>query len=318
MTDELLWRLDRLESRLAAVEAENAALRAARPAPVATAATPAPSPEVGRRGLLRTGLAVAGAAAAGVVLADVAPAAAASGDTMRLGVNNEALTPTNVTHNGGGFALGAETYGAAAALYGKASGSSGVGVRAAGRTHLLLDRDGGRVPPFQDTVAHIRGEVVMDAYSNLWFCVADGTPGTWRSLAGNGSTGPGAGSLYPLSSPIRVYDSRPGTTPAVGSKTRLAAGVSRTLDMKANGTGIYGGVPVVVLNLLLVNATAGNGNLTVWAAGRAKPQANSLVWGGSAGRFSTVAFSQMDAQGRVDVNASLATDLVVDVVGYYR
>ena len=160
--------------------------------------------------------------------------------------------------------------------------------------------------------------MVVDAYANLWYCIADGTPGTWRSLAGNGSNGASAGGFYPTPGPIRIYDSRPGTTPNVGSKTRLVAGATRTLDLKVNSSGLYAGVNTAVLNILLVNATAGAGNFTVWAAGQAKPAGNTLVWGGSAGRFSTLAFSLLDGQARVNVNASLATDLVIDVVGYYR
>jgi len=73
-----------------------------------------------------------------------------------------------------------------------------------------------------------------------------------------------------------------------------------------------------MVNLLLVNAAVGNGNLTIWAAGAAKPTANTLVWGGDARRFSALALTAIDAQARVQVNTSLPTDLVIDVVGYHR
>ena len=47
-----------------------------------------------------------------------------------------------------------------------------------------------------------------DADGNLWFCVADGTPGTWRQLSGAATSG----QLHVLAGPVRVYDSRPGGT----------------------------------------------------------------------------------------------------------
>lgn len=55
----------------------------------------------------------------------------------------------------------------------------------------------------------------------------------------------------------------------------------------------------------------------MWAQGVAKPQANTLVWGGAAGRFSATAVSALDSQARIQVAASHPTDIVVDVVGYY-
>jgi hypothetical protein len=74
----------------------------------------------------------------------------------------------------------------------------------------------------------------------------------------------------------------------------------------------------VVVNLLLVNAKPGNGNFTIWANGVARPQANNMVWGGSAGRFSSPATTVVDAAARCQVQSSLQTDFVLDVVGYYR
>ena len=78
------------------------------------------------------------------------------------------------------------------------------------------------------------------------------------------------------------------------------------------------GATAVMLTVLLVNAANGNGNATVWANGVAKPQANTLVWGGSSGRFAATAVSAVDAQARIQVSASLETDVVIDVVGFYR
>ena len=330
MTDtDLIARLDALEAANADLAARNAVLAdridhlecrtaPAAPAPVPVA-TEVEDTALDRRRLLKRGVALAGAAAAGAVLLDAAPAAAANGNPLLVGVSNAGSEQTSLTYTGtSGY--GFNVSGASPISAVRAAGpSNGGGLSVfGGKYHMAFERSGGRVPPIQDTVFHNRGEVVIDAYSNLWYCIGDGTPGTWRTLAGNGSALPGAGSFYPTPGPIRVYDSRPGTTPAVGSKTPLAAGATRIVDLKVNGSGIYAGVNTAVLNVLLVNASAGNGNFTVWAANQPKPAANTLVWGGSTGRFSTLAYSLLDGAARVNVNASLATDLVVDVVGFYR
>lgn len=73
-----------------------------------------------------------------------------------------------------------------------------------------------------------------------------------------------------------------------------------------------------MLTVLLVNAAVGGGNLTVWSADQAKPLANTVVWGGNAGRFTATALTTVDFASRVKVDASLSTDIVIDVVGYYR
>ncbi|HMJ77909.1 MAG TPA: hypothetical protein VK507_18150 [Iamia sp.] len=309
---DLASRLDRLEAenadlrtRTTALETENAGLRAA------PGDAPSPGPTLGRRALLTKGLAAAGAATAGAVLIDGAPAAAADGDPLVLGssANSAANTTRLSASTSVGFAVeGTSNY----ALSGTTTSTQGIGVNANGRrAHLMLAHLPGRVPPIQDTeIFHRRGEIVFDAFSNLWLCTAEGDPGTWRTMVGNGS----AGAFYPLATPIRVYDSRPGTTPSQGPKTKLTG--TRVVDLKANASGVQAFSTMAVVNVLLVNATAGAGNVTIWADGQAKPQANSLVWGGSAGRFTTLAMTGI-ANGKVQVNASLATDLVLDVVGHF-
>ncbi|HEV7721845.1 MAG TPA: hypothetical protein VGO60_11195 [Iamia sp.] len=179
--------------------------------------------------------------------------------------------------------------------------------------HLALN--GAGAAPTTDAVSHGLGEIVRDNAGHLWLCTGSGTPGTWRKLGGPGT----AGQLHLLPAPIRVYDSRPGTTPAQTPKTPLPSGnVARTVDLKVNGSTVPAGATGALLTVLLVNAGVGAGNVTVWANDKPKPQANTLVWGGDAGRFTTLAVSSVDAQARVKVDASLQTNLVLDVVGYYR
>jgi hypothetical protein len=153
--------------------------------------------------------------------------------------------------------------------------------------------------------------------STLWSCVYDdGETGEvrWRVLSGPTT----AGSLHVLPVPARIYDSRPGSAPSVGLKTPLRPSEIRTLDLKVNGSTVPAGATAAVLTVLLVNAANASGNFTVWAGGAARPAANTMVWGGSAGRFCTSALTAVDAQARVQVSASASTNLVIDVVGYYR
>lgn len=307
-------RNGRLEARTAALEAENAALREARaasppapgtrpdppdrPDPSGPADAPAP---VGRRHLLTRG-----AAAAGVALAGSQPAAAVDGGSILAGRTTTSVGTTVLEHSGGSNALLVQSPNG----FGLTIESPRPLVLQGRSYHLLMAYRSDIVPPPDTTAFHERGEMLVDQFGNLWFCTATGQPGTWRSISGQGT----AGAFFPWTTPIRVYDSRPGTVPATGPKTKLNG--TRVLDMRANGGANHLGRAVLV-NVLLVNATAGSGNFTIWANGQPKPQANTMVWGGSAGRFSTLAFTTLDSSGRIQVNASLATDVVIDVIGQY-
>ena len=179
----------------------------------------------------------------------------------------------------------------------------------AASTHLYLQpRSTGA--PTDDATAHAAGHIVEDSGGNLWLCTVAGTPGSWRSIVGRSTSG----GFLPWKAPVRVYDSRVGTTPSTGPKTKLNG--TRIINLFSNG-GVGPYATGALVNILLVNATTGNGNFTVWGNGVAKPQANTLVWGGNAGRFSTLAFTNVDKQGRIQVNSSLDTDIVIDVVGQY-
>jgi hypothetical protein len=195
------------------------------------------------------------------------------------------------------------------------AGAGGIAVHADGPTHLHLAPRGVEPPTSPD--AGLAGMVRMsgsDAAATAWVCVAPGTPGSWRKLAGPNT----AGGYHLLPAPVRVYDSRPGTSPSTGPKTPLpSGGAVRVLDLKVNSA-VPAGALGAVVTVLLVNATTGSGNFTIWANGVARPASNTMVWGGSAGRFTTLAMTSLDALAKVQVSASLQTDLVLDVVGYYR
>jgi hypothetical protein len=73
-----------------------------------------------------------------------------------------------------------------------------------------------------------------------------------------------------------------------------------------------------MVTCLLVNTVSGAGNFTIWANGVTRSVANNMVWGGTAGRFSSPAVTALDVTGKCQVMSSIKTDFVLDVIGYYR
>lgn len=345
--EQLMARVSALEAELAELRATCAALRAEqdRGATVSERSAPPAPPAAGtpsRR--LVIGGAVAGAAAALTgALAGPSPAAAASGtmqygDTQDAGFDVTELTGRNSSYvllvRNLGFGRGIQgnsdtsdaVTGSAQSGHGvvglsatgigmRAQATNGIGLRSSSnRTQIQLNTVGARPAPTGDAFAHALGDIVRDDTGDLWLCVGAGTPGTFRKLSGPAT----AGALHLLPAPVRIYDSRPGSAPAVGTKAQLDGGEVRTLDCGANGTGVPVGATGVLLTCMVVGAAAGSGNLTVWSNSAPRPAANTMVWGGSSGRASTLAVSAVDAARRIKVSSSLRTDLVVDVVGYHR
>jgi hypothetical protein len=215
-------------------------------------------------------------------------------------------------HSGNGFGVEAYSFKGTAV---RADGFEGLGVDVSSPlAHLRLRSNPGRVAPTADAAAHVRGDVVVDGAGILWFCTANGTPGTWRRVSGPAT----AGQFHVLPTPVRVYDSRSGTSPSQGPKTKLTGNVARPIDCTLNSSGVPKGATAVSLTVLLVNAANTNGNLTIWANGAARPASNTAVWGAGSGRYTTTAICALDANARIQVSASASTDLVLDVVGYYR
>jgi hypothetical protein len=64
-------------------------------------------------------------------------------------------------------------------------------------------------PP--NTGNHQKGEMTTDSNGLLWFCINDGTPGTWIRLAGPPS-GHAGGAIAYLSVPVRLLDARNGAS----------------------------------------------------------------------------------------------------------
>jgi hypothetical protein len=176
-----------------------------------------------------------------------------------------------------------------------------------------------RAAPNGDVRYHSYGDLVAETGSNkatLWFCVASGTPGSWRRLGGANT----AGAMTLLPSPVRVYDSRAGKEPiAIGPKTPLLTDLDRTIDCTLNTSG----VPVDALGVL-VNVTAtgqsGSGFLSVRANGVAYANTSNLNWTAAAQTIANAATVACGSGAKIAVRLGVATssNVIVDVVGYLR
>ncbi len=219
------------------------------------------------------------------------------------------------------------------------AGNGGVGVRADGGTavvgsgtHYGASLRGGqaglRILPINGTPAaradqHFHGEVdgspAAPGTSDLWACVADGTPGIWRKLAGPRT----AGSFHPID-PVRAFDSRrPVPGPGV-----IPSGASRLISV-ADGRDLVSGA-VTVANAVPAGATAITYNLTITATGGAgflavSPGdatvlgASAINWAGSGVTVANAGVSKLDGSRHVKVFAggSGTTHFIIDVTGFY-
>jgi hypothetical protein len=166
-------------------------------------------------------------------------------------------------------------------------------------------------PPPDRTDTHTAGDLVQDDNGALWFCTADGTPGTWWLLTG---TPPGV--LVPLVAPVRVYDSRPGGN----ADGPLAGGKQRVVSLA--GTSAKPAVPAGAVGALLsltLDATAGSGFLSVFANGIAWPGTSNANWYTNGQILAVTTTTYVDANATVIVLAGGpgSTQFVIDVIGYY-
>jgi hypothetical protein len=188
------------------------------------------------------------------------------------------------------------------------SGST-VDFHADGTGRVLLSSAGAVGP----TTTGDRGTIARDASGNFWTAVADDT---WRKVSGPGT----AGALHLLASPTRVYDSRVGKTPAVGTKAPLASG-SRSIDCTANSSGVPATARGVIVNVtVLWSSASGYVAITPGGAGdTGTSNANSPGIGGKTASLAIVACGTGARAGKIDVSAGPggSFDFIVDVTGYF-
>lgn len=197
----------------------------------------------------------------------------------------------------------------------------GTGLVTIGRRslHLFPRADGGNPHPPAAGAPSSPGALAVGApggntSSTLWFCTNGGTPGTWRKLAGPDT----AGSFHILGSTVRVYDSRNGNLPNVGTKAPLTNAATRVVDCKQGGA-VPAGATAVLLNLTIVNTTL-SGYLALFKNGISWPGNSTINWGQPGTVLANSAVVALDDQARFLAKASPTggADFIVDVIGYYR
>lgn len=131
-----------------------------------------------------------------------------------------------------------------------------------------------------------------------------GTTHLVADVAGWYASEPDAGESYRSLSPSRLLDTRQSTVVTAGSTVRVNA-----------AEGLAPGVTAVALNVTFTGS-AGDGFLTAYPAGVARPLASNLnlVPGGTRANFVAV---PVGAGGAVDIYASGQTHVVVDRLGYW-
>ena len=131
----------------------------------------------------------------------------------------------------------------------------------------------------------------------------------------------GAGLYDPLATPARICDTRTGDPSGLTGAAdqcdgdRLSAGTPTPVQVGGVGGVPSGGVSAVVVNLTAVGP-AGAGHLTAYAAGTPAPTTSDLNF--SAGQtVPNRVVVPVSASGQISLVSSQATDVIVDVSGWY-
>lgn len=274
---------------------------------------------VGRNAIVTSGTGVLGVGFIGVSGSSITIGGGAGVRASKSGSSGYAV---EATANGAGT-VGVHAVATDVGVYGRSSGSYGgqfgVDTANAPAALQLFEFVGRAVPPARTDV-HFAGEIDV-AGKALWYCIADGTPGTWRKIAGPGT----AGAFHPIS-PKRVYDSRL-PSPAPGA---LVAGATRDVsvadarDVNTGAVSVAGVVPpsatAITCNLTVVD-TVGAGFVTANPGGVTAVDAASINWSASGQILNNGTVVTLDTQRRVTLvcggGSGSQTNVVIDVTGYF-
>jgi hypothetical protein len=324
-------------SDVAALQAEVAELRGivarltARLEATPHQAPPDAAPARSRRDLLKLAGGVAAGAAGGALLS-AGPAAAANADPLTVGAQHTpdpGTTPiSGIDYTGAGKYFGANPHavfsvtdnlalnGISAAVVGAAFNNAAIGVAGMGPIYDVLAAGSGVIglfpftslgPPTSDS--WINGDIVEDEHGNLFVCVASGTPGKWRKLAGPET----AGAFHAIS-PQRVYDSR-------GTDGKLADAQERTLSVAGSNPAAPAagpGATAVAITLTVTNTEGVGGFLAVRPAGTPYAGTSSINWFGPGQNLAATVISQLGGDRQLTIRGGFQpADFVIDVTGYY-
>ena len=198
---------------------------------------------------------------------------------------------------------------------------AGTGVIASSFTGIsLYVRNSGRI--LQDlrptagaptTGSFTKGEMIRDLDGAMYICTASGSPGTWKRVATTDSTP----ALTLLASPIRLLDSRGNGAPLTNGGNKFAIGTP--VDLQITGTAV-GGVSVpsgakAILGNFTATAEGAAGFARLWPADQPTPTTSNINFVPNVD-VANYFISAIDATGKLKVEASQSTHLIIDVSGY--
>ena len=229
------------------------------------------------------------------------------------GVGVQGIGPTGVDGRGSAYA-GVAAVGMQYGMHSYTETSEGSCLRLEPRRFDTMALKPG---PAAKTGAHGQGELDEDGQGNLWHCVVDGTPGTWRKVSGPTT----AGAFHPVT-PVRVHDTRA----FAGGPGPIPSGMWRTISVAfapsmPAGPVVPAGATAIAYTITVVNTT-GSGWLAVTESGTTTYTASTVNW---APTMPVVANSSVvklgdDLHVKVYCGASggpASTNFVIDLLGYY-
>ncbi len=174
--------------------------------------------------------------------------------------------------------------------------------------------------------AHVIGELYVDSAGSLFYCVAAGTPGTWRQLAGPTKSG-----SFQAISPDRFVDTRPSPNNVGGQSTLTTASNTRTYKFVGagaitgrNGTTIPDNATALFGNLTFVAPTTGGFGAIYPSdfAGQVSSNINFTPGAVIANSFTVKIATTGPNIGSVTIlgswlGAGNTGDVIVDIFGYY-
>jgi hypothetical protein len=157
--------------------------------------------------------------------------------------------------------------------------------------------------PRGSTIEHERGELVFDSNSDLWLCVADGTPGTWIHLGGPASSG----TFTVLHRPVRVYNAT------------AVTGIIHGIDLTTASSGVPTDATAAVITVNITNTTAqANSFCKVFADDLTTPPPTTAVRWRDAKELIANSVTTRLAAAKIATQINGQANLAIDVVGYYR
>jgi hypothetical protein len=224
----------------------------------------------------------------------------------------------------GGAGGSSGTSGPGVAGIGGSSGRPGAGVTGSSSLGYGMVATGGLAPMrltpqssgtgSPGSGAHAAGELFVDSTGALFYCTADGTPGTWVRQS----------PLVTLATPARVYDSRNGQQPPTGPKSQITNGATVSIDVtgpKAGGgnSGVPSGATAVLGNITMVNGP-NTTFLTVFAAGATAPATSNInaLGGWVVANNFTSQVGVSPSTNEISIQCGFGpTDFIIDIFGYY-